>query len=347
MSHRTKLGYSIFLFALLLAPLTEFSWPALTSEKILRRAHRTYNFSPYLHRILFEETAPIDVAIFGASHVRAGISAPTLKKILSETLRREVVVTHVPLVGAGIELQQYVASVLMERRQVKLILIDADINPQTAPNFSTCTLLFLPHWWPTMTHLGAWRFARFYTCAVASLPRLLMTYWDHGTIRRDLPDPSEALLGGMVFGKSGPMDDEQKARTRERIGSLPMESLMQSSRETQAFEVLSQKSEIIPLYLGELMANAKAHHTQVSLLRFVYPDQMSPRIYLSDSIRPLLESYEPTVIGVSSKTLLDVSGRKDLAELFFDKHLTEAGSTIMAYAVARPTAALLAGMVKP
>jgi hypothetical protein len=344
MRSHIKYGYIVVLISILLAPLSEFFWKPLSRGQVLRSAHRTFNFSPYLNKLLFEETTPIDVAIFGSSHVRGGIDASLLQRLLSQRLDRVVSVTHVPIVAPGPELQEFVAEVLLERRRVNLMLFDVDINPITAPNHSTCFIMFLPHWWESMVKLPFFSFMKYYSCAIVAFPRLLMNYFDprSGIIFQKNPTEYDDQLGGMTFGEDKDVDSIKFDSMRTEIDQIPIHNLVRDTSDSDQLTLVEGAGYTQPIFIEKFGALGKRYNTRVAVVRFVYSGQGGAKLLFSQEAINSMRIHNLSVIGPSPSTLQKIAGISKLEELFFDGyHLNGLGRAVMTMSIYRPIAELL------
>jgi hypothetical protein len=344
LSFRSKLVYISAIMLVGLVPFSEFLWPHISKESVLKGAHRVHGMENYLDREILYKSNPIDIAILGSSHVQGGINAAVLKSNLESKLKRPLSITHLTIQGMSHELQYFVLDEILKRRKIKFLLFDIPATRiQKNANPSTCFLMFYPHWQGILEKMSLTMRFKMHVCSIASAPRLITSYFDkQARSEGGIPMSQERLYGGALLGRTLPRP--LSPRIKKFAESIRIDdSLHFAGSRSLAF--LKQNSNFNTLMAIETMELAKRHGVHPVLVRF-------PRIHHNGKI-PMLEQMreyltlnEIPIIGLE-RNILNRVPRLTYRQLFKDSvHLNQIGNFFWTHMITDPIKSIITNLEK-
>jgi hypothetical protein len=122
-STRHAVAFGLLLLLVVISPI-------LVGKNLLPPRAEAYSIQnwkkgsfPWIHHQIFEDTNDFDMVFIGSSHMLWGIDTPYIEQKLEEQLGHKAAVNTLGWAGAGYEALYFIAKDLLERHQVKVMVI--------------------------------------------------------------------------------------------------------------------------------------------------------------------------------------------------------------------------------
>jgi len=328
---------TIFSLSLLLAII--MALPALVSSTGWKDRRDIYPAIPlsqgpfqWVQEKVFGETGDIDVVFMGSSHIWSGIDAPFVQRKLSERLGRPAKVFTLAWPWAGIDAEYIVGRDLLERRHVRMLVID-DTGGGDHPHLNSSRWFRIGSDSEAMQGLPLLPRARLYSSAVLGMPRQLLTFLrpnkldDHFNGRLNdsvsyasIPQNLGALRVPMIW------DAPRFVPFQPRGNAKPDDTLVYSQATRSQFR-FPPAPNVYQLHFARKLAQlCKARGTRLVILKMPIFGEDGPIVVSAPELSPNLLGPSVDVVGIPPRLLLSGVSAGDVKKLFVNSvHLNQNG----------------------
>ncbi len=190
-SNKQAAGFAALLTAIVIMPLLAGRSLLLDRAEIYKSIPWRFGGHPGFQKTIFEEKKPLDVALIGSSRIWCGIDPVHLRDELSTSLGRQAEVRTLGWNTAGFDALYFIARDLLENREVKLLVVNDEFNPEIggdAPHRLASRWFRFGDNAGDLAGLGLTEQAGYYASAVLGMPRNLLSMTRSPLPVRSSPD---------------------------------------------------------------------------------------------------------------------------------------------------------------
>jgi hypothetical protein len=114
----------VVILCLLLPVLATPAGPGRRGDAYIAGVSRDRGPFAWIHSQIFQTTSPLDIAFMGSSLMMGNVNTESVEQHLSASLGRQLRVRTIAWNGSGFDSLYFIAKDLLERRRVKLLIID-------------------------------------------------------------------------------------------------------------------------------------------------------------------------------------------------------------------------------
>jgi hypothetical protein len=341
-SNRQAAGFAALLAVILLLPLLAGKSLLPERAEIYKSIPWRFGGHPCFQKTICEEKKPLDIALIGSSRIWCGVDPVHLRDELSTSLGRQAEVRTLGWNTAGFDALYFIAKDLLENREVKLLVVNDEFNPEIggdAPHRLASRWFRFGDNAEDLADLELGEQAGYYASAVLGMPRNLL-----GITRSPLPvrsSPANDFSPQNLYRTTDPEFRLGALRTEEnylhlktafipfqpRASATPADVVTWSGGNRALFGMSEASAPDLQLHFARKLANLARKH-KATLLFIHFPslkDTASDKI-LEAAIWPDLLGQGVDHAGIPAASLFKGMTEAEITALFSDeKHLNRNG----------------------
>ena len=161
-----------------LSPFIPFSKLELNTKSMMQSAHRGVTLGLDGYDAVYRDASQIDILLIESSGIAHSLDRMKLQKLFLENSNRNLNIVSLPINSRGSEIQALLFKDLIERRKVKLAVIELNTKGQAYLHHATCFNAILPVWWELLQTQSLSIKVNLFGCSILSGLRNIYTSLD-------------------------------------------------------------------------------------------------------------------------------------------------------------------------
>lgn len=325
------------LIALLVIILLPFSIPYVkpkeSAKTLIRTSHRGSVFQPNFYKEIYEEKDDIDILLLESSQIQFSLDYTLIQKLFLKSIERPLKIVRLKTYQQSSEILALLAQEILERRKVKLIVLELQNANQSALHTSTCLHSDLSIWIQHLSELDNTFKFNLFACSILSGMRNLYTHLDANIF-------PQTQVGN--YFQTVSKDDRRKKYTQpatpdnlaslyDYVQSYPIEDFLFSSSNLKKIKVLEEEPDIEGYFVRKIIGSAKQKGSLIVGVRPPIRSFFNGKVTLNKLTQQVLALNHIPIIGLTPKILLGTTYALALNDIFMsptDWHTNHKGTVL-------------------
>ena len=347
-SRRQAAAFALLLGVLLALPALSARTGWLDRRDVFPTIAWNYGPFPWIQQKIFAETADVDLAFIGSSHLWTAIDTPYVQRQLSEQIGREAEVFTFGWPWAGFDATYVIARDLLNHRRVHTLVIYDEEQGEDIPHQTSF------HWFRIGENSEAldglsWQMqASLYGGAVLGMPRHLLSF-----VRPNLlEDPANCRANQWNSYYRAPNLSERLGSLRAQLGyyrsqekflpfqarghATPADVLVYSAETRDAFQFTSPAAKPYQFHFARKLAQlCQERGTRLVVLHTPNLRECGESLIIERRLWPEVLGAPVDIVGVPPAKLFAGIPTADVMKLFYDdNHLNQNGQEMFTRLIA-------------
>ncbi len=338
-SSRQAAAFAILLAVMMALPALVGATGWLHRRDVYPSIPWRYGPFPWIQQKIFDETSDVDIAFLGSSHIWCAVDTPYVQRELSRQLGREANVFSLCWPWPGFDLMHAVARDLLERRHVRMLVIDdEDEDANDEPQQQSARWFRVGDDPSELTGLPWTGQAALYGGAVLGMPRQLLslarpnlmddlalhrpTFWEQHYRAPNVAEHLGSLSARLTFGYNQNFADFTPA-----VRATPADVVRYSAETKDAFRFGPPHSGPYQLHFARLIAQlCREKHVRLVVLNIPrFHTRGEPAIFMRERWPEVLR-VQTDMAGIPPAKLFAGMSAEDLRQLFYEpRHFNQNG----------------------